>query len=281
MARVILFGGGDGGGIIIGPKGVRPIPPFDPALLLQLRAISALSQASLRMGDQAPAELRATLNRISNLAVEQVEAVVGQLDQENGIVYQDADGGFTCGSTGKPPIPFPWPPVELPSVRELVTGGVIESELTDFVHQAVEKGASPAELLENPAKVAASIGKRLSERTANQLQLLAPSRVASIRNPVDREIVQFFHKVVQDGKFLATWTSRPFEVSNKLGVPLSDAALDLILSGVRQAYVSPLDKSSLSPIAVGVIVGVIIMLVPTEAGFTRLSVIDKSGMAKF
>ena len=30
--RVILFGGGDGGGLIIGPHGVRPIPPFDPGL---------------------------------------------------------------------------------------------------------------------------------------------------------------------------------------------------------------------------------------------------------
>jgi hypothetical protein len=42
MATVILFGGGDAGGIIISDKGVRGIPPFDPGVLLQLRGVSAL-----------------------------------------------------------------------------------------------------------------------------------------------------------------------------------------------------------------------------------------------
>jgi hypothetical protein len=31
-ARVVLFGGGEGGGLIFGLHGVRPIPPFDSVL---------------------------------------------------------------------------------------------------------------------------------------------------------------------------------------------------------------------------------------------------------
>ncbi|MBC8166481.1 MAG: hypothetical protein H7Y20_11495 [Bryobacteraceae bacterium] len=281
MAQVILFGGGDGGGIIIGPNGVRPIPPFDPAILLQLRGISAIAQAAYRMGADAPGDLQPLVNKLTNIAIEQVEAQIGPLDSDHSIVYQDADGGFTCGSTGKPPIPFPWPPVNLPSVRELIAGGVIDAELVDFVEQAVAKGSSPGELLENPAKIAATLGAKLSERTAKQLQLLAPSRIEKIRNPVDREVVGFFHKVVEDGRFVGSWTTRPFEVARNLDYRLSDSAMDLITSGLQAAYVSPLDKNSLSPVAVGVIVAVVIMLVPTEAGHTKLSVVDLSGVAKF
>lgn len=42
MAQVILFGGGDGGGSIISPNGVRPIGPFYGSIRLQLRGLSAL-----------------------------------------------------------------------------------------------------------------------------------------------------------------------------------------------------------------------------------------------
>jgi hypothetical protein len=76
MAKVILFGGGDGGGIIIGPDGVRPIPPWDPALRRQLRSISALLQAAQGLPDaEVRGELGELVNRLTNLSVTQVEAV--------------------------------------------------------------------------------------------------------------------------------------------------------------------------------------------------------------
>ena len=39
---MILFGGGDGGGIIIDANGIHRIPPYDPGVLLQLKTASAL-----------------------------------------------------------------------------------------------------------------------------------------------------------------------------------------------------------------------------------------------
>src|SRR4029078_2310639 len=41
-SMMILFGGGDGGGIVIDAKGIHRIPPYDPGVLLQLKAASAL-----------------------------------------------------------------------------------------------------------------------------------------------------------------------------------------------------------------------------------------------
>ncbi|MBI1805523.1 MAG: hypothetical protein HYR76_00565 [Ignavibacteria bacterium] len=103
-----LFGGGDAGGIIIGPHGIKPIPPFDPGLSLQMKAISVLLQAQTNVGNkETQHQLAEIANRLNDLVVGEVQHAVGSMDAGSSIVYQDADGGFTCGSTGKPPIPFP------------------------------------------------------------------------------------------------------------------------------------------------------------------------------
>ena len=108
MEQVILFGGGDGGGIRITEHGIEHIPPFDPALVSELRGISALTRAAeLMRGQEGGRELGAVTGKLAQQAVGRVEAVVGSLDAHVSLVFQDADGGFVCGSTGKPPIPFP------------------------------------------------------------------------------------------------------------------------------------------------------------------------------
>lgn len=102
----ILFGGGDGGGIIIGPNGIRRIPPFDPPIQRQLKAlngmirVSGIDRALDRELDQVT--LKLTQNVLSSL-----EKTTGPVSNQNPVVFVDADDGFVCGSTGKPPIPFP------------------------------------------------------------------------------------------------------------------------------------------------------------------------------
>ena len=72
MTKVILFGGGDAGGLIIGSNGVRPIPPFDPSIRLQLRGLSALKNGIKCMPEnpQTLREMGTLVNRVSNLVVE-------------------------------------------------------------------------------------------------------------------------------------------------------------------------------------------------------------------
>jgi hypothetical protein len=279
MVKVILFGGGDGGGLIIGPNGVRPVPPFDPSLRLQLRGLSALINGVTRMPEKPHREIGKLINRVSNLIVEQVEGVVGRLEGENSLIYQDDDGGFTCGSSGKPPFPIPWPPLQSPSITDLIASGVLDRDLVDFVNEAGAKEIKIAEVLENPAAVAERIGAKLSERTIRDLQHLAPSRLKSITDPVEREVIQFFHKVASDGRFLSTWATRPTEAANALKVQLSEKAFDRIVAGGGSAIFDP--GKVMNPIAVAVAVGIVIMLVDKNAELARIPIKDRSGIVKF
>jgi len=279
MAQVILFGGGDAGGLIIGPNGVRPIPPFDPALRLQLRGLSALLNGATRTAGKPPREMGRLINRISNLVFEHVEAVVGPLEGEHSLIYQDDDGGFSCGSTGKPPIPIPWPPLKVPSLNDLVASGVMERELIDFLTDVNTKGIKITEVLEDPTAAAEKLGRSLSERTVRDLRQLAPSRLKDIRDPVEREVLEFFHKVAADGRYLTTWATRPAEVSKALKVRLSDQAFERIVAGASSTVFDP--SEVMNPIAVAVAVGVVIMLVTRDAELLNLPIRDRSGLAKF
>lgn len=280
MAQVILFGGGDAGGFIIGPNGVRPIPPFDPSIRLQLRGLSALLSGITSIPEKPQREMGKLVNKVSNLIVEQVEAVVGQLDEKSSLVYQDADGGFTCGSGGKPPIPFQWPPRKTPSVGELISGGVVERGLVDFISEASAKKIKLTEILEKPAEVASRLGKRLSERAVQDLQQIAPSRLEKISDPVDREVIQFFHKVADDGRFITTWTVQPAEVAKKLKVQLSDRAFERIVAGGASAIFAPGGTTSVG-VGVGVAIAIVVMLVTKDTGLPEIGILDNSGIMKF
>jgi hypothetical protein len=124
------------------------------------------------------------------------------------------------------------------------------------------------------------LGIRLSEKSIADLQLLAPSHVEKIYDPVDREIVQFFHSVAKDGNYLETWAKRPFEVSQNLNIKLSDLAHERIVAGGAGISLGP--GSVMNPaVVVAVVVGVVIMLVPTEAGRGKFVINDFSGIRKF
>lgn len=279
MAQVILFGGGDAGGFIISATGVRPIPPFDLGVRLQLRGLSALLAGTTRSLGHPPSEMPTLLQRIAGTVMEEVEGVVGKIDGDHGFVYQDDDGGFSCGSTGKPPIPFPWPALAMPGMRDLLANGVLENDIIDYVTKANEKKIPLTDMLEQPAAVAKRLGIQLSERTVHDLQQLAPSRLASVTDPTEHEIIGFFHKVAADGRYLSTWATRPAEAATALKVRLSDKAFDRILAGGGSMLFNP--GEVMNPIAVAVLVGIVIMLVDRSAQEPVLNVIDRSGMAKF
>ena len=279
MAQVILFGGGDGGGLIITASGVRPIPPFDPALRLQLRSVAALLRAERAIPqDEVRRQVGSLVNKLTNLAVGQVEGAVGPVDAEFGIVYQDDDGGFTCGSTGKPPIPFPWPPAPLPGVDELVRRGALAEEVLEFARVAANAGANLSNLFRDPAGEASRLGIELPERAERELKELAIADPEKLEDPVDREVVEFFHKAVADGRYLDAWATRPYEVAKSLDVELSSAAGERIVgaSGVRFGGRDP--SVVMSPAAVAIVVVIVIVVWDRER---RVPVIDESGLEKF
>ena len=232
VKTVILSDGGIAGGLMVTASGVRSILPFNPVVRLSLKSAAAMVNAVASAPSGNPRRKMARLaTSLCNLAVEQVEEVVGPLGADRSLIYQDDDGGFSCGSTGKPPVPVIWPPRSMPSVSEVLDAGVIELDLVELVQKAHNAKIPLTDLYENPEEIAKKLDVTISEKSAKCLRLLAPSKLDDIKNPVDREIVEFFHKVTDDGRFVDTWFTQPYEVSQKLKCRLSDAAIERLVSG--------------------------------------------------
>lgn len=104
---MILFGGGDGGGIIIGPDGIKPIPPWNPDMARGLRAIASLTQMSRRSAVGRVAA--GVAEELATMIVPQLVRHVEGLGDSGSVLYIGFDGDFFCGSTGKKPLPLPRP----------------------------------------------------------------------------------------------------------------------------------------------------------------------------
>lgn len=278
MNRVILFGGGDGGGIIIGPDGVRPIPPFDPGILLQFKAVAHLTRAQPLLSRELQRQLAPLLNKTANLLVGQVERLAGPLDAEAGIVFQDADGGFTCGSTGKPPIPLPWPPSRFPVLDALLERGVLDRGALDVVRESTEKGASLSALLRDPLAELQRVGIKPTAQQQKGLQSLRLADPAKVADPVDREVVQFFHAAAADDRLLREALTQPEDVAAKVNFKLGKEAAERIrlVSGGGLSVRGP--GTVMNPVAVAVLVATVIMLYTRPEG---IPVRDLSGIEKF
>jgi hypothetical protein len=286
MKRLVIPDGGRKGALITTENGVRSIQPFNPHILHLLKAGASLVKASTSAGESkdSRAVARHSLT-IVNLTVQEIEQAIGPLDADASILYYDDDGGFSCGSTGRLPVPFPWPPSPIPSIQDLLAAGVVEPELIDYLEQGRASGLALRRMFEQPEEVARELHIKLSEKSVADLKQLDPSSVVTIKDPTDREILEFFHKVVADGRFIQTWFSKPYEISHALEVELSDAAIERLLAG--GALVShgpngggPVADFGVSVITVSVADAVIVYIVatksrPIEEVVQDLSEIDK------
>jgi len=280
MAQLIIFGGGDAGGLLIGTKGVRPIPPFDPNIRLQLRGLSALLNGSDPVPQKSAREMATLMNKLSNLIFSKVEDIIGPLEGDNSLIYQDDDGGFYCGSSGKAPVPFKWPPRIYPDVNELIAAGVLEKELIDFINEAANQKMDILKVLEEPAKVATKLGINLSEKTVKDLQRVAPSQLNTISNPIDREVIHFFHSVAKDGRFLSTWATQPYHVADQLNLKISDEAVEQILTARAGQTSSACGRGCFLVIA-HFICWIVVIIAIVVSKDESIYISDSSGLKKF
>ncbi|HWR40080.1 MAG TPA: hypothetical protein VN611_11320 [Patescibacteria group bacterium] len=279
MKNVILFGGGDGGGFIITPNGVRPIPPFDPGVLKSIKAAAAMVQAAtLTKPQRIQEKMIKQSNALCNLAMEQIEDVIGPFDM---LVYQDDDGGFTCGSTGKPPVPFPWPPRDLPSITDLISAGLVENDLIELVRTVHQRKEKLMDLFEKPAELAKKLGVTLSKKSAADLTSLAPVNLKNIKDEVDQKVIGFFHKVIEDGRYIEEWYIRPYEISQELKVDLSDEVIERIVSKGSTLFhgKDPGAITILGAVLVGDVVIIAVTVGLTSKTFDTIA-IDRSGKVK-
>jgi len=266
---------------MITDHGVNPIPSFDPGIISSLKSVNALVRASAQTNVKSTqAKLRRVLLALSNLTVEQVEQVVGPLDDERAIIFQDQDGGFTCGSTGKPPIPVPWPPLSWPSAQELITQGVVAPDLVNLLRTAREQKKPLVEVFEHPAEAATQLHVKLSEKSAQDLQALAPSKLQSIKDDTDREVISFFHSVVADGRFLDIWYRQPYEVAKSIGVELTEKVIERLVMG--EAAHNLIDPGRRACLVGAVLVGDVVIIAVTVGlkSTPPEKVHDRSGILK-
>lgn len=274
-ARLILLDGGDAGGLYLDATGVHTLPPLAPAILAQLRGVANLLRSAQdeALDEHMGQELNALLTRVSNLAIERVEAAVGPLAGEDALVYLEYDDGFICGSTGAPPRPLPWPTVGSPSLPDLSQHNQLTAEVSNFLSAASAAGVATADVFEDPNATAEKLGFRLSEHAAASLRQVAPSQLESITDPVSREVVELYHKVAADGRFIDRWTAQPAAVAESLGAKLSVDAIDRIL-GSAAITGGPVSTPEVVTDVV-IIVGVLLTLRP--GGIIE----DRSGQPKF
>jgi hypothetical protein len=104
MAYVVLFGGGDAGGLILTEHGVKPIPPWNPFNLAVLRGLSSLVSARAAAG-KAGKELDAVIDTLHRSVTEAATKDFGSLGN-GGLLFADGDEGVFCGSTGPVHVPI-------------------------------------------------------------------------------------------------------------------------------------------------------------------------------
>jgi hypothetical protein len=107
---IILFGGGDGGGLRFTAHGVEKIPPFGPDVRRQLSAVAKLTHATALVTDGAlQKELSSIAERQTKAVFEKLGAVLGK--GSTGFAFADGDDTFYCGN-GPHPVPVPGPGIQ-------------------------------------------------------------------------------------------------------------------------------------------------------------------------
>jgi hypothetical protein len=286
MKTLLVFNGGAEGALLLTSNGAYPAQLSEPEVLNALKATAKLVVA---LSASSSKSSRTKLSKMSigaaNLSVEMVENLFGPLNPERAIVFLDDDGGFICGSTGKPPIHVPWPPRPFKEPGDLIKAGIIESDVLELIRKSKAEGNDLTKVFENPAAAAKALGLPLSAKSASDLSQLAPSKVSKVKDPVDREMMKLFLAVLKDGRYTQTWFERPYEVSRALNVKISDTAIDRIASIAATANFGNIADEGTSAICAGVIWAGVCIAVGTlfvgQMNPIDTLIKDRSGTAKF
>jgi hypothetical protein len=286
MKRIVVPNGGHTGTMIETENGVRSVQPFEPEVLHLLKAVANLVRAaSTATNAKESRSLARHSTTIANLAIQQIEKALGPLDDEACVLYYDEDGGFTCGSTGKVPIPFPWPPQPIPSIKDFLAAGVVEKDLLDYIEKGRASGLTLRRLFEAPEAVAQELKIDVSDKTIADLKQLDPASPITLKDPVDREVLEFFHRVVEDGRYVLNWFGRPYETAHSLGIELSDEAMERLLARGSMAWHGPSGGGpqadfGVSVITVSVADAVIVYIVATKSRPIEEVVVNRSASEK-
>lgn len=180
MRKIVGGVGVDGGGFVITPNGVIPVPPWEPSVRARLDAVAALARLSEH---DSKAEVAPVVRQL----LSEVSARLG-VEGSAHYVYYAADGyGFVSPGDGDGlcPVPLeerlrklleslrwrvPWPVPEPDPQPNWLLNKVTER----LVQRVEERGGDVLEFLDAPERVAAALGLTLPEFAARHVKQLAP-----------------------------------------------------------------------------------------------------------
>jgi hypothetical protein len=166
----------------------------------------------------------------------------------------------------------------MPSVEDLISLKLLDEDLVGFVNEAAQAGADLSNLFSQPEAEAKRLGLELPKNVDRDLRALGVADPESLEDPVDREVVEFFHEAVKKGAPMEQWAIRPFEVAERVGAKLSPAAADRIISASSIHLGARSPGAVMSPAAVAIVVVIVIVVWDRER---RVPVLDRSGIEKF
>ena len=106
MAYVVLFGGGDAGGVILTEHGIKPIPPWNALYLGQLKALSGLVSARAAAGPRrADKALDGLIDTLGRMVMDAAVQAFGSLGS-GGLLFSDGDEGVYCSAAGAVHVPI-------------------------------------------------------------------------------------------------------------------------------------------------------------------------------
>ncbi len=270
------------GPILLSENGRRRLPAFHGTICRLLDTVESLTAANHFMANDTAADrqrkdaLEDLTIKTANYLVEQLETVVGELDRNNAIVFEGKTNGFVCGADGKVPRYIGRDVLQSTNVETIISSGVIDEDMIAFVDAANAQGADWVSALETPKELAKELGVSISEKTAADMHMLAPSQLEKIPDPVAREYIAFFHAVMKDGRYLAIWHSRPAEVAENLGIKLSQEVLEKSLMLSEEGSCENPDKDA----GVGVVAVAIMLCIVVTIAWDKAVVKDRSGVEK-
>ena len=164
----------------------------------------------------------------------------------------------------------------------------INKETAQFLARASQSSLSIADLLNDPRATAKKANLSITKGVVQRLEALRDIQDKSDK-PVDpavtAEIVNYYNRVITDGRYIKEWLANPANVSNKLGIKLSDSAQTVLIDidpkrFVGRGLVGAGGETVMSPIAVAVVVVIVIVLWTRERLDLEEVIIDKSGTFK-
>lgn len=156
----------------------------------------------------------------------------------------------------------------------------LDQETAQFLDAAIQKKADLTTLLKSPKRTAGQLGLQISDNVASNLRRLR-ARAGKV-DEADREVLDLFNQVVADGRHIYEFMVAPSDVTRRLGLKASRAALKRIRDYrlpelVAQTGAGGATSLNPGPIIAGVVVAAIIVLWSHDP---RRVVIDESGRVK-